>query len=120
MQRVFILSEHPLFGQGVASLLCGQEDIQVVGQEAEIGKAMEQINASRPNAIVLEHNRPDHEIGLIVMNILKAGFASKVIGLNLAENTLHLYCGEHWEARRVDDLVEAIKATLFHGASRKI
>ena len=47
-----------------------------------------------------------------VMRILGAGLEIKVIGLNLEDNTLCIYCGEQRVVKEVGDLVRAIEHPL--------
>ncbi len=114
MIRVFILSKFPLFGQGVARLLGCEAEIEVVGQGANTEKAIERIRELRPDAVILDLTHVKGNDPSVVVRILQSGICSKVIGLNLNENTLHIFCGEQWQAGRVEDLVHALKTSLSH------
>jgi len=41
MKHVFVLSSHPLFGQGVESLLRQEKGLEIVGRETDVDKAIE-------------------------------------------------------------------------------
>jgi DNA-binding NarL/FixJ family response regulator len=114
MIRVFILSKFPLFGQGVARLLSCEAGIEVVGQGTNTEKAIARIRDLRADAVILDHNDVKGGDPSVVVRILQSGICSKVIGLNLDENTLHVYCGEQRQAGRVEDLVHALKTSLSH------
>jgi hypothetical protein len=47
------------------------------------------------------------------MCILREGVGTKVIGLNLEDNTVCIYRGEQRVVKEVEDLVEAIESSLL-------
>jgi DNA-binding NarL/FixJ family response regulator len=109
MMRVLILSNHPLFGQGVESLLRRETGLEIVGREADVDKAMERIKELRPDVVVLDSGDPACDLTPAVMRILREGVGTKVIGLNLQDNTICIYRGEQRVVKEVRDLVEAIE-----------
>ena len=104
MKRVFILSSHPLFSQGVESLLRQEPGVDIVGRETDVDKAIERIKELQPDVVILDNGDPTPE----VMCILREGVGTKVIGLNLQDNTICIYRGEQRVVKEVEDLVEAI------------
>jgi len=108
MRRVFILSNHPLFGQGVESLLRQEARLEIVGQETDVDKAVERIKELQPNVVILDCAEPACDPTLAVMRILREGLETKVIGLNLQDNTMYIYHGEQRVVKEVKDLMEAI------------
>jgi DNA-binding NarL/FixJ family response regulator len=109
MKRVFILSSHPLFSQGVESLLRQEAGLDIVGREADADKALERIKEIQPDVVILECAEPTCDPTLAVMRILREGVEIKVIGLNLQDNTMCIYRGEQRVVKDVKDLVEAIE-----------
>jgi DNA-binding NarL/FixJ family response regulator len=109
MRRVFILSCHPLFGQGVESLLRQEARLEIVGQETDVEQAVERIKEIRPDVVILDCAEPARDPTPVVMHLLREGLGSKVIGLNLHDNTLYIYPGEQRLVKEVKDLVEAIE-----------
>jgi DNA-binding NarL/FixJ family response regulator len=109
MRRVFILSCHPLFGQGVESLLRREAGLEIVGQETDLDQAVERIKEIRPDVVILDCAEPARDPTLAVMRILREGLGTKVIGLNLQNNTLYIYRGEQRLVKEVKDLIEAIE-----------
>jgi len=109
MRRVFILSCHPLFGQGVESLLRQEARLEIVGQETDVDQAVERIKEIRPDVVILDCAEPARDPTLVVMRILREGLGTKVIGLNLQDNTLYIYRGEQRLVKEVKDLIEAIE-----------
>jgi len=109
MKRVFILSSHPLFSQGVESLLRQESGLDIVGREADIDKAGERIKELRPDVVILDSGDPASDLAPAVMCILRERVGTKVIGLNLQDNTVCIYRGEQRVVKEVKDLVEAIE-----------
>ena len=104
MKRVFILSSHPLFGRGVESLLCRETGLEIVGWDTDVDKAVERIRELQPDVVILDSGDPAPE----VLGILREGLATKVIGLNLQDNTMCIYRGEQRVVKCIEELVEAI------------
>jgi chemotaxis response regulator CheB len=109
MKRVFILSSHPLFGQGVESLLRREARLEIIGQETDVDKAVERIKELQPNVVILDCAEPTCDPTPVMMHLLKEGLDTKVIGLNLQDNTLYIYRGEQRRVKDVQDLIEAIE-----------
>jgi len=108
MKRIFMLSSHPLFSQGVESLLRRETGLEIGGREADADKALERIKELRPDVVVLD-SADLHDPMLVVMRILREGVGARVIGLNLQDNTMCVYRGEQRMVKTVEDLVEAIE-----------
>lgn len=104
MKRIFMFSTHPLFGRGVESLLCQETGLEIVGWETEVDKAVERIRELQPDVVILDSGDPAPE----VVGILREGLGTKVIGLNLQDNTMCIYRGEQRVVKRIEDLVEAM------------
>jgi DNA-binding NarL/FixJ family response regulator len=109
IMRVLILSSHPLFGQGVESLLRREVRLDIVGRETDIDRAVECIKELRPDVVIVDSGDPAGDPTPAVMRILREGVGVKVIGLNLQDNTMCIYRGELRVVKEVKDLVEAIE-----------
>jgi DNA-binding NarL/FixJ family response regulator len=94
-----------MFGRGLESLLREDAKLDIVGQEADIGRAFERIRELRPDVVILDSDEPDLEVG----HILKVSPDIKVIGLSLQNNNLYVYRASQRVTRSVSDLMEAIK-----------
>ncbi len=119
MKRIFMLSSHPLFSQGVESLLRRETGLEIVGRETDVDKAIERIKELRPDVVVLD-SADLRDPMPVVMRIFREGVGTKVIGLNLKDNTMHVYRGEQRVVKEVQDLVEAIEAEASEEAEKKI
>jgi len=113
MKRVFIFSRHPLFGQGVESLLYQEARLEVVGRETDVNKAFERIQELQPDVVIVEDGDP----ASFIARIVKEGLGAKVIGLNLDGNTIYIYRSEQQVIKEVEDLVKAIKNNPYEPVS---
>ena len=109
MKRVFMFSSHPLFGQGVESLLREEAGLEIVGRETDVDKAVERIRELRPDVVVMDSGDPAGDPTPAVMRILREGLGTKLVGLNLKDNTMCIYRGEQRAVKSIEDLVEAIE-----------
>lgn len=112
MTRVLMISRQSMFEQGLDSLLRQEAGLEIVVCETDVGRVMERIKEVRPDVVIFEANGPEAEaeVGQVVRRLLRENLKLKVIELNLQDNTLCIYCGEHRVIKQVADLVEAIKA----------
>jgi DNA-binding NarL/FixJ family response regulator len=108
-KSVFIVSSYRMFGLGLESMLGQNETIEIVGQEATIDRAIEQIDQLAPDVVILDGDEPPYDSVAIILAILKAQSISKIIGLNLQNNNLRIFEARQWVARSVEDLVAAIQ-----------
>ena len=109
MKRVFILSSHPLLGRGIETLLRQEAELEIVGLEKDPGQAIEQIKALQPDVILVDCNDADASRALAMLRLLTEGVRSRVVSLNLDDNRITIYQGEHKIVREVKDLVETIR-----------
>jgi two-component system response regulator DevR len=114
MKRVFLLSSHPLFGPGVESLLRQETGLDIVGRETDVEKAIERIRELRPDVVIVDCAEPACDAISVLMRIWREGLETKVLGLNLQDNTLCVYRGEQRIVKEVKDLVEAVESNLFY------
>jgi len=79
-----------MFAHGLRSLLSQDPDLQLVGQETDIDRALEQIKVSQPDIVILDSSGPSMQ-KLDLKRILLARPGLKVIGLSLNSNNLYIY-----------------------------
>ncbi len=57
--RVVVVDDHPLFRDGVRAALSGAEDVDVVGEAADVAGALEVVAELRPAVVLMDLNLPD-------------------------------------------------------------
>ena len=57
--RVVVVDDHPLFRDGVRAALSGSEDVEVVGEAADVAGALEVVLELRPDVVLMDLNLPD-------------------------------------------------------------
>jgi hypothetical protein len=108
--RVFIVASHPLFAQGVESLLEGQSGLSVVGMGAAELSVVDQIRKLRPDVVILDSDSDAQSTLLPVL--LRENLGVKLIGLTLEDNRIDIYYQQQLVGTDVADLVEAVRAPL--------
>lgn len=110
MKRVFIFAQQALFAQGVMSLLGHEPALKVIGCEAELAVALRQIREMQPDVVILVQKdaalttAPD----AIATRFLGEELHTKIIALNLHDNTICIYQREQRVIKEVADLLAAI------------
>ena len=80
-----------------------------MGHETDIDRAVECIKELRPDVVIVDSADPKADIMTSVMCILRERLDTKVIGINLEDNTICIYREERREVMAVEDLIEAIE-----------
>ena len=109
MKRVIILLSHPLFGQGVESLLRRESGLEIVGRETDASRVIERIRELEPDVVIVDSADTACDPVPVVMRILSDRVGTRVVALNLQDNTMCVYRGEQRVVKEVQDLVEAIE-----------
>lgn len=110
MKRIFIISGYAMFGRGLESLL-KQEDseLEIVGQESDVERAIEQIKELKPDTVILDSDDPPYDsMPAVLRRILKDNLGIRIIGLSLQNNRLYVYVATQWVVNSVGDLLNAI------------
>ena len=108
MLRVFMLSNLPLFSQGVELLLCREPGVEIVGRENDVEQAIKRINELKPDVVILDNDLQAADPAPIAVRILEHT-QTKVMGLSLQGNTVYIYQKEQRTAHSIADLIAAMK-----------
>jgi hypothetical protein len=108
--QVFIVASHPLFAQGVESLLNGQSGLAVVGMGAAELSVIDKIRRLRPDVVILDADS-DAQTSLLPV-LLRENLGVKLVGLTLEDNRIDVYYQHQIIGTDVGDLVEAVRAPL--------
>ncbi|PWJ56914.1 response regulator receiver domain-containing protein [Dyadobacter jejuensis] len=56
--RVMIIDDHPLFNDGLATMLATKDSIEVVGQVYHSHSAIEAVSKARPDVAIIDYSMP--------------------------------------------------------------
>jgi len=94
--RLLLVDDHPLFREGLASLLTYQKDFAVIGEAEDADSAMAQVAALRPDLVLMDIDLPGED-GIAITRRLKVAYpAVTVVMLTVFDET--------------DKLLDAVKA----------
>ena len=110
VKRIFVLSRKTMFGQGIKTLLSMEDAIELVNPATDIETAVQCIESSHPDIVILNCDEPEPDITPAVLNVLREGMGISVIGISLHDNSICILRGERKQVRRLEDLFEAIYA----------
>ena len=71
--RVFLVDDHEIVRRGLADLIDGERDLEVVGESATIRGTVSRIAATRPDVAVLDVRLPDGN-GIDLCRVLRSEF----------------------------------------------
>lgn len=108
MIRVLIVSAYPVLTEGLGHLLRANPQVEVLGQEADLDVALARIQEQQPDVVILEGRRyPGSEMEA-VGRILKACPGLRIVHVDLADNTVCIYRGEHRIVQCFGDFLQAL------------
>lgn len=108
--RVLIVSDHPLFAEGVFRLIDGQAGLEVVGVTTPGELALAELLAGGPDVVVVDMGSRA-QIALL-LDMLHNSPGVKFVGLSLDDNDIRVYYQHVKKSTGVDALVEAIREPL--------
>ena len=117
MCTVFILYDHYLFARGLEELLQQEKEVQVMGIEARGKDAFSHIRTLNPDVIIVEAKEGDSEPEMLLARFLHEHLQTRVVRLNLEDNSCILYSGHRCTAQSVQDLLKCV-LTLVPELSR--
>lgn len=109
MTCILIISNHRMFGSGLNSLLSQEAELEVVGQERDLGQAIDRLDEYDPDVVIFDSTGPTYECLPAVGEILRARPGIKVIALTLYEGTFYVFQALPWSGKQVTDLLAVIK-----------
>lgn len=110
MTRVYVISCHPLFGRGVQALLDLEQGMELLGCETDVDRAIKRIRETCPDVIIVEAGLTEGHLDPVLVRLLGENLGIKIIGLNLTDNAMRIYQGEHRIIRQVQDFVVAVRS----------
>ena len=114
MLRVLLVSDYPLYSEGIESLLCHTQGLAIIARESKLQGALESIARLHPDLIIAASRYPVWDPNSIVTSLLKERIAMTVIGVNLQDNVLDICRQEQRTVAGVQDLLDVIQAVGLH------
>ena len=115
--RVLIADDHAIVREGIRMILAMQDDIEVVGEAADGGEAIEKAEKLSPQVILMDISMPGLGGLEATLEILKRKPESKILVLTQYDNTEYIYrflkagaAGYLLKKAVGSDLVSAIRA----------
>ncbi len=106
--RIYIIASHPLFAQGVSSLLEAQPDIQVVGLSEYSPGVVRDVETLQPDVVIIDSEQSAR--GQIIGALLGRIPALKLVGLSLDEDSISITYLQQKTGAAVEDLVTAVRS----------
>lgn len=106
--RIFVVSNNPLFCEGLKSLLRREAELEIVGEETKIDRAIQQLEFISPDVIILDSSRAINDSAWEQMRLLRAKKDIKVIRLSLQNNDLFIFHSTRKNIKGVEDFVEVV------------
>lgn len=111
MTKIFIITEHLMFGQGLESLLGQVAEFEVVGQTTDPRQAIQQIKELEPEIVITYlEDAPEGPASALIIDILKFNPQIQVISLNLQTNDFCVYYTMTGITKSLDDLVRLVRS----------
>jgi DNA-binding NarL/FixJ family response regulator len=111
--RVFVVSDSLMFSGGLKSLLSRDPDVEIIGEEKEVNRAVQQINTLQPDVIIWGNSGMNPALVQEEVRLVKATPGIKIIGLSLQSNNIVIYQSARKVVGDIQDLITAIKEDLF-------
>jgi DNA-binding NarL/FixJ family response regulator len=114
MIRVVLVDDHALVRSGVKAEL--ERAVDVVAEAGDVGEAVEQIVAAKPDVVVCDVHLPDGTAADVIAGAVERGVTSKFLALSVsdaAEDVIQVIRsgarGYVTKAIEGDDLIDAVK-----------
>src|SRR5690554_2055898 len=77
--RILVADDHPVVRDGLVAILSTQPDFEVVGEAADGVQAVEQVQALRPDVMLLDLAMPEMDGVAVLKRLREAGLNTRVI-----------------------------------------
>lgn len=113
MQRVYILSQDTMFSQGIQCLLDSTKDVLILGTEANVQQAIQEIIRNHPDVVILEDEHCPTNIFVELLKICECEPRVRIINVSLKDNSVFCLYANRKPIHSVDDLVNIINGDLI-------
>src|SRR5512147_3261392 len=99
MIRILIVDDHVLFREGLAAVIRGESDIEVVGFAGSVKEAVETAHTVKPDIILMDFAMPDGTGAEATQRILKEHPECRIIFLTMSDENDDLFAAVRSGAR---------------------
>jgi DNA-binding NarL/FixJ family response regulator len=107
--RVFLVSSHPLFGQGMEEWLRQGTGLTLAGRENSLATVARRMGQVQPDVILLDISHKAKALTAALLRFFGDKSGAKIIGVDLQDNGVRTYCDECLLMKDVADLLEVIQ-----------
>lgn len=118
--RVLILSGDSLFGLGLKEILQTQFDLEVVEWETCGEQSLDRARELGPDVVIVNETCTDCESHTLCWSLLNEQSRTRILKLNLRDNSACLYRGEKLWISGVEDLVSCIRGQTPPDAGKDV
>jgi DNA-binding NarL/FixJ family response regulator len=114
--RIFIISDSLTFSNGLKGLLLSEPEMEIITQETDVNRAIDQIEELKPDVIIWANTGIKRDAAGEEMHLLQATPDIRTVSLNLQNNDITVHQATQKTirvAQDVQDLITAIKDSLF-------
>jgi DNA-binding NarL/FixJ family response regulator len=118
--RIFIISDSLTFSNGLKGLLLSEPEMEIITQETDVNRAIDQIEELKPDVIIWANTGIKRDAAGEEMHLLQATPDIRTVSLNLQNNDITVHQATQKTirvAQDVQDLITAIKDSLFPNPS---
>ena len=109
-RRVLLICSKHLFGESIERVLCGAQDLELVGPWDLDQDICSRIAEARPNVVIVADEDPQNDaVTYLTTRIIEQYPNLSVIRAGLTENVVRVFCTHLFPARGID-LLEMIRS----------
>jgi hypothetical protein len=109
MRQVFVFSEQVPFGRDLAGLLDPEAELEVLGWETDLEKAIRRIIKIRPSAVIVAGQGAASDCGPAVTRLQTECPGIQIAEINLETGVVRIYGGEDQIVQELRDLLSAVE-----------
>ncbi len=88
-KKVFIVDDHPVFREGLASLIRHEPDLKVCGEANDAGRALSAIEKSQPDLVLVDIGLPDRSGLELIKDLHAVSRKLRVLAISMHDESLY-------------------------------
>ena len=122
MSKVLLIDDHPIYRRGMASLIQAETDLELCGEAESVGEALRQIQALRPDILVVDLNLGKGSGLQLIHSVRSQGMDLPILVISMYDEKLFaervVRAGANGylnKAEAITSIVPAIRQVLDNG-----